>query len=146
MKRVLAVLCSIAAITVAAQNKIDFAGRILPDDPNLTYNVIVEFDNSDADFGDCKVDIVSRLGNMAVVNATLSQINAIAELPQVVRVSVGPEQKPLDKSSLQDSSITVQGLLTVDSLQPLRDVRPPESRHGHKSFIVVLWQKIKSIF
>lgn len=122
----------LTAMGVVAQNKIDFAGRTLPDDSLLTYNAIVEFNDKDAGFGDCRVDVVSRHGFMAVVNATLSQIKKIAELPQVVSISVGQEQRPLSDSVATDS-VAVANPEAVNA-EPAKKKRRS------------LWDIIKSIF
>lgn len=108
MRSILFFFLLLAAIGVSAQNKIDFAGRELPDDSLQTYNVMVELNNKDADFGDCKVYVVSRRGFMAVVNATYAQIKKLAELPQVVRISLGQEQRPLSDSVAADSVATAE--------------------------------------
>ena len=91
---------SLASLMVNAQNKIDFAGRNLPDSLSQTYNVIVEFNDKDADFGDYKVDVVSRLNNMAVVNVTAKQMKEIAQLPQVKTVTLGSQPQLLDETEL----------------------------------------------
>ncbi|MDE6288909.1 MAG: hypothetical protein K2M00_09020, partial [Muribaculaceae bacterium] len=85
------------SLIVSAQNKIDYAGNNLPDSISQTYNVIVEFNDADADFGDMKVDVVSRLGSMAVVNVTAAQMKEIAALPQVKTVSLGNQPQLYDE-------------------------------------------------
>ena len=90
-------LLSLAAVVSYGQNKIDFAGNNLPDSLSQTYNVIVEFKDKDAGFGDYKVDVVSRLGSMAVVNVTSAQMKEIAALPQVKSVTLGSENKLADE-------------------------------------------------
>lgn len=123
------ILLSIA-ITAAAQNKIDYGGREFPDNPDTTYSVIVELDRIDADLGDCKAEIVSRIGKLAVLNATAAQIDSIAALPQVVKVSAGGEQKPLETQS--------------PSAKPI--ARREEEHGGIKSVLTGIWHKIKSVF
>ena len=91
-------ILTLASLMVNAQNKIDFAGRNLPDSLSQTYNVIVEFNDKDADFGDYKVDVVSRLNNMAVVNVTAKQMKEIAALPQVKAVTLGSQPQLLDEA------------------------------------------------
>ncbi len=85
-----------AAFLANAQSKLDYAAANLPDSLSQTYNVIVEFNDKDADFGDCKVDVVSRLGAMAVVNVTPKQMKEIAALPQVKSVALGSEPQLAD--------------------------------------------------
>lgn len=85
------------SLIVSAQNKIDSEGRNLPDSLSQTYNVIVEFNDGSADFGDLNVDVVSRLGNMAVVNVTAAQMKEIAALPQVKTVSLGNQPQLMEE-------------------------------------------------
>ena len=101
-----------AALVAGAQNKIDFAGRMAIENvralqngtelvapmstgvsENQTYNVIVEFADSDIDFGDVTVDEISRIGNMAIVTATALQMEQLAALPQVKSVTMGIEKQ-----------------------------------------------------
>lgn len=98
------------ALMASAQSKIDFAGRLAIDtsrelklasenavapmaDGNMllksAYSVIVELTGSDCDFGDTGVEVLSRLGNMAVVVATTEQMELLAALPQVKNISLG---------------------------------------------------------
>lgn len=107
-----------AALTAGAQNKIDFAGRLAIDGVRLLeqqggatregnsvmsvsaaveqkFNVIVEFVSDDIEFGDINVEIISSIGNMAVVNATASQMESIAAMPEVKQVSLGFENNSL---------------------------------------------------
>lgn len=121
MKKLSILLLASVAVMANAQNKIDFAGRLVVDrvrevrldsDRNKhdgllapktavadvaeqTYNVIVEFADRDFDYGDVAVKEISRRGNMAVVNATAAQIEQLAELAEVVSVTLGFEKKSL---------------------------------------------------
>ncbi len=87
----------LASLAATAQNKIDPEGRNLPDSLSQTYNVIVEFNDENAGFGDLNVDVVSRMGSMAVVNVTAAQMKEIAALPQVKSVSLGSQPRLLDE-------------------------------------------------
>lgn len=111
-------ICALAFVSLmaTAQNKIDFAGRmaiervreatetangagtVAPKSVNAmlqqTYNVIVEFDDENIDYGDVAVDEISRIDNMVVVNATTEQMEQLAALPQVVAVTLGFEKTP----------------------------------------------------
>lgn len=89
-------LLSLLAMSAFAQDKLDFAGRNVADSLNQTYNVIVVFDGKNIDFGNCKVDIVSQLGNMAVVNVTAAGMKEIAALPNVKSVTLGNGARLLD--------------------------------------------------
>lgn len=134
MRSLFVFLMSLAAIgTAMAQNKIDFAGRTLPDDTTKTYSVIVELSGKDAGFGDCKVDVVSRLGAMAIVNANVKQIDEMAALPQVVQISVGQENKLYDEPAGAPTAIELVRTC-VDSL----DYTPVESRDDARLTKVVL--------
>lgn len=121
MKRLSILLLASVALMANAQNKIDFAGRQVLDrarevgldsDRNKhdgllapktagsdvteqTYNVIVEFADRNFDYGDIAVEEISRCGNMAVVNATAGEIEQLAELADVVSVTLGFEKKSL---------------------------------------------------
>lgn len=143
MRKIFVFLLSLVSLSVYAQNKIDFAGRTLPDDSTQTYNVIVEFANRNSDFGDDKFDVVSRLGAMAVVNATVSQIREIAELPQVVQVSVGQEVRPLDETEAEPTAIEIVRAC-VDSLA---SDKPTVGSEGGRmtNFIVNLCKRCKPL-
>lgn len=97
MRYINLLLLLMATVMVNAQNKIDYAGNNLPDSLSQTFNVVVEFNDADADFGDLKVDVVSRLGSMAVVNVTAAQMKEIADLPQVKTVTLGSERQLYDE-------------------------------------------------
>lgn len=141
MRNILVILFLTVVSSLTAQNKIDFAGRTLPDDSTQTYNVIVEFADRNSDFGDDKFDVVSRLGAMAVVNATVSQIREIAELPQVVQVSVGQEVRPLDDTASQPTAMEVVKTC-VDSLIPDKQSRI-DDRGRMTNIIVNLCKRCK---
>lgn len=109
MRNISLLLLLMATMAVNAQNKIDFAGNNLPDSVSQTYNVIVEFNDADADFGDYKVDVVSRLGSMAVVNVTAAQMKEIAALPQVKTVTLGDQRQLYDEPQQpQESQVQVK--------------------------------------
>ena len=121
MKKISVMVLSSLALTAVAQNKIDFSGRMVIEDARdrieagtngganvaaplnaksrageTKYNVIVEFNDGNIDFGDVDVDLVARIGNdMAVVGATPAAMEQLAELPQVMRISLGNEVTPL---------------------------------------------------
>lgn len=120
MKKISFFALALGVLTVSAQNKIDFTGRMAIDrmheaeaamrngmsDNGLTakatndvltqrYSVIVEFDENGVDFGDLDVETVTEFDDMAIVSVTAQEMEAIAELPQVVRVSLGNENKPM---------------------------------------------------
>lgn len=97
MRNFFVFLMLLSSFAIKAQNKIDFAGRTLPEDTTVIYSVIVELDNSDAGLGDCNVEMVSRIGSMAIVNANVRQLEELAALPQVVHISVGQDNKLLDE-------------------------------------------------
>lgn len=96
MKYLSLIITLLSVITANAQNKLDNNARNLPDSLSQTYNVIVTFNTPKVDFGDYKVDIISQLDDMAVVNVTAAQMKDIASLPQVQSVSLGSEVRPLD--------------------------------------------------
>ncbi|MDE5594238.1 MAG: hypothetical protein K2K00_11055 [Muribaculaceae bacterium] len=133
MRKLSVVLMSLIALGVSAQNKIDFAGRTLPDDTTLTYGAIVELDSKDAAFGDCDVDVVSRLGSMAVVNVTVKQMEELAALPQVVHISVGQENKPMEEVNAEPTAIELVRTC-VDSL----DFAPVPTPNNERLTKVVL--------
>ena len=102
MRKLLFVFMALCALAVTAQSKLDSAARAMISqsaeaDSTQTYNVIVEFDNSDIDFGSYKVDVVSQLDNMAIVNVTSHQIEEIANMPNVKSISLGNPVKLLPK-------------------------------------------------
>lgn len=123
---------ALIAMTVSAQNKLDNAARMAigsSTDSTQTFGVIVEFKGDNVDFGDYKIDELSRIGNMAIVSATAAQIEEIAELPQVLRISLGGEARPLD---------SVKSAAEPAVEQPGSD--------GSESWIKRFWRKIKSWF
>lgn len=100
-----------AALATSAQNKIDFAGRLAIDhvrelelasgdgaiatmanNVSPIFNVIVEFNDDAFDYGGVDVEEISRIGNMAVVSVTAAQMELLADLPQVKKVSLGNEK------------------------------------------------------
>ena len=112
MKKISVLFFACTALIAGAQNKIDFAGRLAIENVRAlqsgneliapmatgvsekqTYNVIVEFADSDIDFGDVAVDEISRIGNMAIVTATALQLEQLAALPQVKSVTMGIEKQ-----------------------------------------------------
>lgn len=115
MKKISVLVLSSLALTAVAQNKIDFSGRMVIEDARdrieagangganiksraaeTKYNVIVEFNDGNIDFGDVDVDFVTQIGDdMAIVGVTPAAMEQLAELPQVMRISLGNEVKPL---------------------------------------------------
>ena len=118
MKKISVLLLAALALAANAQNKIDAPGRIAIDKAHRLalesdkisgdniiaplsvsnhipekHTVIVEFLDDSFDFGDVDVEVLSTVGNMAIVEATAFQMEQIAELPQVFRVSMGYEAK-----------------------------------------------------
>lgn len=79
----------------------------------MTYNVIVRFDGKKIDFGNCKVDIVSSLGNMAVVNVTATEMKRIAALPNVRSVSLGDGARPLEETDSAKSMAAADSIAVV---------------------------------
>lgn len=115
MKRLSILALTAMAVVVNAQNKIDFSGRMIVDatrdsemmsrsqsrlvpvryevSPSQTYTVIVELDSDMSDFGDAKVEVLARRGDMAIVSVTASQMEELAALSQVKRISLGNEAR-----------------------------------------------------
>lgn len=109
------------ALTAGAQNKIDYPGRIAIDAERTLqlqggangegnsvmsaaaastaqerkYGVIVEFYTDDINYGGVEVEELSTIANLAIVNATASQMESLAALPGVKKVSLGFENKPM---------------------------------------------------
>ena len=117
MKRInlLVAVSIVTAVAANAQNKIDFAGRMVVEaakcaesgsienisplgikvTPSETFNVIVEFEEDTIDFGNEDVEVISTVGNIAVVCVTPKQMTALAENPSIKKLSLGFEKKPL---------------------------------------------------
>lgn len=113
MKKILLIALSAAALTVSAQNKLDFPARLVVEQfhmekagnvnvgdfapmslsytPEQTYGVLVDFGDNDIDYGDVAVEEMSRIGSIGVVRATAAQLEQLAELPAVLSVSIGYE-------------------------------------------------------
>lgn len=109
------------ALTAGAQNKIDYPGRIAIDAERTLqlqggangegnsvmsaaaastaqerkYGVIVEFYTDDINYGGVEVEELSTIANLAIVNATAAQMESLAALPGVKKVSLGFDNKPL---------------------------------------------------
>lgn len=130
MKRFSILVLGAIALTAAAQNKIDFPGRLAIEEARLqlagsadrdnpdvapmsalaspalkTYGVIVQFNGAEVDFGDLDVEVLSSVENLAVVNVTPDQMEAIAALPQVKAVSLGYERKALLKNAREATGV-----------------------------------------
>ncbi|MCH5219336.1 MAG: S8 family peptidase [Muribaculaceae bacterium] len=122
MKKITFLILSTLAVSAVAQNKIDPAGRFAIENYRFeqqsgaiaqpgtnplaanarvepTYNVIVEFDENGIDFGNEEIEIMSNIGNSAIVSLTPDQMERVAELPGVLRISLGFENKPLMKAA-----------------------------------------------
>lgn len=103
----------------AAQNKIDYTGRLIIDatrnassisrsdnltrvvslpydiSPEQKYTTIVTFDSDSAYLNPDSIEVVSRRGKMAIVRVTALEMQKLAEMPQVLQVSVGSEVRPM---------------------------------------------------
>lgn len=121
MKKLIGIVMATVALTAAAQNKIDYAGRLAVEQYRLelansenvgqntltalsatavpTYNVVVEFDESGIDLGNVDAEIVSVIGETAILAVTPAQMEELAALPQVKRITLGFENRPLMKAA-----------------------------------------------
>lgn len=139
MRKILSFLMLVIGVVSFAQNKIDNAGRVALQNAsdNATYNVIIEFNNGKVDFGNIPVDITANIGNMAVVRVTPEQMEQIAELPQVLRVSMGPELRLLLDSRAKGETGVVEPIHTgqyttmpVKNVEMVEEVKPEECAEG----------------
>lgn len=116
MKKLSLVILAATALTATAQHKIDNAGRRLIDETKQlqlnggitadhvrnniravqnTYPVIVECSDASFDFEAQGFEVVSRIGDMFVISATPSQMEDLAALDVVRRVSLGNELRTM---------------------------------------------------
>ena len=110
MKRALTIIAAFAALTLSAQNKLDSDLRQFVEEATATDSIValVEFAADDHNFGTVDVDIMSRVGPIAIVRVGADQVRAIAQLPNVVGISASKTATPLaEKKTLTDKTVPV---------------------------------------
>lgn len=105
------------SISAFAQSKLDAAARTLTDPAEMN-TFIVEFDGN-IDYGDVNVEELTRTGSTTIICANLGQINRLAALPQVTRISLGNRANTIASTNEKQTS---------------------------QNWFQRLWSKIKSIF
>ena len=98
LKQICVCLGAAICMSLSAQNKIDNAGRVRmahPGNEGQSYTMIVEFTDGNVDSSVLPVEVVSSVGDMAIVRVKPADVKKIVSLPEVKRVSMGPELKAL---------------------------------------------------
>lgn len=107
------ILCSLAVVSASAQSKLDASAseivntvrdmtlmsrsgieavRTVGDySPDSKYAVLISFDSDDALDG---LDVIARRDDMAIVRLTASEMEAVAALPSIRKLSLGTEATP----------------------------------------------------
>ena len=116
MKKYALAIMLLAGLGAVAQNKIDFAGRLVIDETHRLeqnggmwgdyvplravslgerFSVVVELNDTDYDFGGVGAEVLSRAGNMAIVSATARQMEEMSKSDSVKRIALGDEVRPM---------------------------------------------------
>lgn len=122
---------ALLSISGAAQNKIDYTGRLIIDatrkastltradamtrivslpydiSPSQNYTAIVTLDSDSADFNPDNIEVLSRRGNMAIVRVTALDMERLADMPEVRQLAVGSEVTPMMNTVRETTGVNV---------------------------------------
>lgn len=113
MRKLFLIFFGLLSMVVLGQSKLDLGGQDVDTSSSSLYAAMIEV-TDDANIDSLNVEVVSRIGNILVVNIAGNKLEEVAAMPQVKKISLSREVNILGSSASSNTPMVVVNGATVE--------------------------------